>query len=216
MGEGTVCIRECSFYLFLLSSNIVEPTDSCMKFAEAATEFAISLLQTLVTDESRVVISELHNLVDALAKVVFVISFERMQLILTSLWLLTLWTLQLAAKPGSPEPLQQLIEIVRNPAANANANASSGATTAKDDKARQSKDKKVSRDIIIWILALGLILSYDTKTYWNRLIVTPQQTGKITISRSLWIQIPLVSLSRYLDLKLIDIELEISRRKDQR
>ncbi|KAH9788463.1 transcription regulator [Citrus sinensis] len=81
---------------------------------KAATEFAISLLQTLVTDESRVVISELHNLVDALAK--------------------------LAAKPGSPESLQQLIEIVRNPAANAN--ASSGATTAKDDKARQSKDKK--------------------------------------------------------------------------
>ncbi|GAY41902.1 hypothetical protein CUMW_062890 [Citrus unshiu] len=101
-------------FLLLVSSNIVEPTDSCMKFAEAATEFAISLLQTLVTDESRVVISELHNLVDALAK--------------------------LAAKPGSPESLQQLIEIVRNPAANAN--ASSGATTAKDDKARQSKDKK--------------------------------------------------------------------------
>ena len=59
-------------FLLLVSSNIVEPTDSCMKFAEAATEFAISLLQTLVTDESRVVISELHNLVDALAKVVFV------------------------------------------------------------------------------------------------------------------------------------------------
>lgn len=72
-------------FLLLVSSNIVEPTDSCMKFAEAATEFAISLLQTLVSDESRVVISELHNLVDALAKVVFVISFERMQLILTSL-----------------------------------------------------------------------------------------------------------------------------------
>lgn len=72
-------------FLLLISSNIVEPTDSCMKFAEAATEFAISLLQTLVIDESRVVISELHNLVDALAKVVFVISFERMQLILISL-----------------------------------------------------------------------------------------------------------------------------------
>ncbi|KAJ4727200.1 putative Ccr4-not transcription complex [Melia azedarach] len=79
---------------------------------KAATEFAVSLLQTLVTDESRV-ISELHNLVDALAK--------------------------LAAKPGSPESLQQLIEIVRNPS---NVNASSGATTGKEDKARQSKDKK--------------------------------------------------------------------------
>lgn len=36
--------------------------------AEAATDFAISLLQTLVIEESKV-ISELHNLVDALAKV---------------------------------------------------------------------------------------------------------------------------------------------------
>ncbi|KAL5862252.1 hypothetical protein ACOSQ3_003532 [Xanthoceras sorbifolium] len=80
---------------------------------KAATEFAIFLLQTLVTDESRV-ISELHNLVDALAK--------------------------LATKPGSPESLQQLVEIVRNPVANIT--TLSNATVGKEDKARQSKDKK--------------------------------------------------------------------------
>ncbi|GKU88455.1 hypothetical protein SLEP1_g2721 [Rubroshorea leprosula] len=57
----------------------------------AATEFAISLLQILVTDESRVV-SEFHNLVDALAK--------------------------LAAKPGSSESSQQLVDMIRNPSAN--------------------------------------------------------------------------------------------------
>ncbi|XP_022732983.1 CCR4-NOT transcription complex subunit 1-like isoform X3 [Durio zibethinus] len=80
---------------------------------KAAMEFAMSLLQTLVTDESRV-ISELHNLVDALAKV--------------------------ASKPGSPESLQQLIEMVRNPSASMA--ALSSATVGKEDKARQSRDKK--------------------------------------------------------------------------
>uniref|UniRef100_A0A2N9FJB6 CCR4-NOT transcription complex subunit 1-like n=1 Tax=Fagus sylvatica TaxID=28930 RepID=A0A2N9FJB6_FAGSY len=78
-----------------------------------ATEFAISLLQTLVIEDSKV-ISELHNLVDALAK--------------------------LAQKPGSPESLQQLVEVVKNPAASVA--ALSGVNVGKDDKARQSKDKK--------------------------------------------------------------------------
>ncbi|OMP00668.1 hypothetical protein COLO4_12469 [Corchorus olitorius] len=82
-------------------------------YAEAAMEFAMSLLQTLVTDESRV-ISELHNLVDALAKV--------------------------ASKPGSPESLQQLIEMVRNPSASVAGLAN--ATVGKEDKARPSRDKK--------------------------------------------------------------------------
>ncbi|KAK9910902.1 hypothetical protein M0R45_034838 [Rubus argutus] len=78
-----------------------------------ATEFASSLLQTLVIEESNV-ISELQNLVDALAKV--------------------------AAKPGSPESLQQLVEIVKNPAANVA--APSGVNVGKDDKTRQSREKK--------------------------------------------------------------------------
>ncbi|VVA30197.1 PREDICTED: CCR4-NOT mRNAion complex [Prunus dulcis] len=78
-----------------------------------ATEFSISLLQTLVIEESKV-ISELHNLVDALAK--------------------------LAAKPGSPESLQQLVEMVKNPASNVA--APSAINVGKEDKARQSRDKK--------------------------------------------------------------------------
>ncbi|KAK9148278.1 hypothetical protein Scep_007035 [Stephania cephalantha] len=81
---------------------------------KAATEFAISLLQTLVVQESGVSVSELHNLVDALAK--------------------------LATRPGSPESLHQLVEIARNPAANAV--ALSGLT--KEEKARQSRDKKAT------------------------------------------------------------------------
>ncbi|KAL4562855.1 hypothetical protein LXL04_026886 [Taraxacum kok-saghyz] len=55
---------------------------------KVATEFAISLIQTLVANDARV-ISELHNLVDALAK--------------------------LATRPDAPEALQQLVEIARNP-----------------------------------------------------------------------------------------------------
>ncbi|PQM37003.1 CCR4-NOT transcription complex subunit 1 isoform X1 [Prunus yedoensis var. nudiflora] len=78
-----------------------------------ATEFSISLLQTLVIEESKV-ISELHNLVDALAK--------------------------LAAKPGSPESLQQLVEMVKNPASNVA--APSAINVGKEDKTRQSRDKK--------------------------------------------------------------------------
>lgn len=41
-----------------------------MKYAEAATEFAFILLQTLVIEE-RGVISELPSLIDAMAKVSF-------------------------------------------------------------------------------------------------------------------------------------------------
>ncbi|KAI8018547.1 hypothetical protein LOK49_LG04G02888 [Camellia lanceoleosa] len=58
---------------------------------KAATEFAISLIQTLLINDSKV-ISTLHNFVDALAK--------------------------LEARLGSPESLQQLVEVARNPAPN--------------------------------------------------------------------------------------------------
>ncbi|XP_020538535.1 CCR4-NOT transcription complex subunit 1 isoform X2 [Jatropha curcas] len=87
---------------------------------KGATEFAISLIQALVVEESKV-ISELHNLVDALAK--------------------------FAAKPGSPESLQQLIEIVRNPVA-ANSAALTDFTSVKEDKTRQSRDKKAASQSI--------------------------------------------------------------------
>ncbi|KAL9690797.1 hypothetical protein QQ045_011207 [Rhodiola kirilowii] len=73
-----------------------------------ATEFSIALLQTLLLEESSVT-SELPNLLDALA--------------------------QIANRPGSPESLQQLIEIVRNP---------STISAAKEDAAKQSTDDKAS------------------------------------------------------------------------
>ncbi|TKY68978.1 CCR4-NOT transcription complex subunit 1 [Spatholobus suberectus] len=76
---------------------------------KAATEFSISLLQILVIEEPKV-ISELHNLVDALAK--------------------------LATKPGCPESLPHLLEMIKNPAALSSSNA------GKEDKARQSRDNK--------------------------------------------------------------------------
>ncbi|KAK7386118.1 hypothetical protein VNO78_26091 [Psophocarpus tetragonolobus] len=62
---------------------------------KAATEFSISLLQTLVIEEPKV-ISELHNLVDALAK--------------------------LATKTGCPESLPQLLEMIKNPGALSSSN----------------------------------------------------------------------------------------------
>ncbi|XP_028804636.1 CCR4-NOT transcription complex subunit 1 isoform X2 [Neltuma alba] len=80
---------------------------------KAAMEFSISLLQTLVIEEPKV-ISEFHNLVDALAK--------------------------LSTKPGSPESLQQLVEMIKNPAANAASLSAIG--TGKEDKNKQSRDKK--------------------------------------------------------------------------
>ncbi|KAA8515904.1 hypothetical protein F0562_019083 [Nyssa sinensis] len=80
---------------------------------KVATEFAISLIQKLVINDSRV-ISELHNLVDALAK--------------------------LAARPGSPESLLQLVEVARNPAAGTA--ALSAVAVGKEDATRQSRDKK--------------------------------------------------------------------------
>ncbi|XP_071698546.1 uncharacterized protein [Rutidosis leptorrhynchoides] len=55
---------------------------------KVATEFAVSLIQALVASDARV-ISELHNLVDALAK--------------------------LATRPDASEALQRLVEIARNP-----------------------------------------------------------------------------------------------------
>ncbi|KAL6645362.1 hypothetical protein ACP70R_016970 [Stipagrostis hirtigluma subsp. patula] len=78
---------------------------------KVATEFAMSLVQTLITQDS-VSISELYNVVDALSK--------------------------LARRPGSPESLQQLIEIAKN-----NANTTTAFVVGKDEKVKLSKDRKV-------------------------------------------------------------------------
>ncbi|KAH8488389.1 hypothetical protein H0E87_024164 [Populus deltoides] len=109
--------KEFFFYrVGILALDLITNSINC---TEAATDFAISLVQALVVEESNV-ISELHNLVDALAK--------------------------LAAKSGSAESLQQLIEIVRNPGANAASPTS--LTLGKEDKARQSRDKKPISQLI--------------------------------------------------------------------
>lgn len=50
--------------------------------------------------------------------------------------------MQVAAKPGPPESLQQLVELVKNPAAGVV--AISGVNVGKEDKARQLKEKKVT------------------------------------------------------------------------
>ncbi|KAL6906403.1 hypothetical protein ACP4OV_004004 [Aristida adscensionis] len=78
---------------------------------KTATEFAISLIQTLITQESSSV-SELFNVVDALSK--------------------------LAIRPGSPDSLQQLVEIARSSFSN-----NSTYVALKDEKGAQSRDKKV-------------------------------------------------------------------------
>ncbi|KAJ0100169.1 hypothetical protein Patl1_19852 [Pistacia atlantica] len=83
---------------------------------KAATEFAINLLQTLLVQESRVHLSELPGLVDALAK--------------------------LALRAGSPESLQQLVEIAKNPAANEE--ILSGVTVGKEDWTKQTSEIMVS------------------------------------------------------------------------
>ncbi|KAK2975818.1 hypothetical protein RJ640_022835, partial [Escallonia rubra] len=80
---------------------------------KAATEFSISLLHTLVVQESRSSVLELPNLIDALAK--------------------------LAIRPGSPESLQRLIDIARNPTASAT--VLSGFAAGKEEKAKQSREK---------------------------------------------------------------------------
>ncbi|WJX85826.1 hypothetical protein P8452_68221 [Trifolium repens] len=83
---------------------------------KAATEFSISLLQTLVIEEPKV-ISELHNLIEALAK--------------------------LATKPGYPESLQQVMEMIKNPA------ALSASNSGKEDKVKQLRDNKAPGLLVV-------------------------------------------------------------------
>ncbi|RZC75470.1 hypothetical protein C5167_050951, partial [Papaver somniferum] len=78
-----------------------------------ASGFVISLLQALVTQESGVGVSELHNLIEALAK--------------------------LATALGSPESLPQLVEVSRD--VSLNAPALSGYMVSNSEKANQSRDR---------------------------------------------------------------------------
>jgi CCR4-NOT transcription complex subunit 1 len=101
-----------------------------------ATEFAISVIKTLVTQESNSV-SELFSVVDALSKVfgVYILCFPRL---LVGLQVMVMFAvLQLAIRPGSPDSLQQLVEVARSTFTSTNYAAS------KDEKVIQSRDKKV-------------------------------------------------------------------------
>ena len=112
---------------------------------ESATEFAISLLQTLLVQDLRVGVSELSNLVDVLFKVhnsLFYYVIKNLVLMVSIMRLITFAKWQLASKPGAPDSLQQLVEIVKNP--DANAAALSRFSVGKDDMAKQSREKKVA------------------------------------------------------------------------
>lgn len=119
----------------------------------------------MAVEESKV-ISELHNLVDALAKVCACLASMEKALHFFSLEknarngdvqkFLTQSDMQLASKPGYPESLQQLVEMIKNPTANVA--AASGIIVGKEDKARQSRDKKVSGDVLVY---------YDFMLYLN-------------------------------------------------
>lgn len=102
-----------------------------------ATEFAISLIKTLVTQESSSV-SEFVNVVDALSKVfgVYILCFPHL---LVGLGVMVMFAvLQLAIRPGSPDSLQRLVEVARN-----TLNSSTNYAASKDEKVIQSRDKKV-------------------------------------------------------------------------
>lgn len=57
-----------------------------------------------------------------------------------SIFFLPYFNFQLATKPGYPESLQQLVEMIKNPASLSISNA------GKEDKARQSRENKVIGD----------------------------------------------------------------------
>lgn len=63
--------------------------------------------------------------------------------------------MQVASKPGSPESLQPLVEMIRNPSASLA--VLSSATVGKEDKARQSRDKKVCSSMVLLLFIFMLI-----------------------------------------------------------
>lgn len=74
-------------------------------------------------------------------------------------------SMQVASKPGAPELLQQLVEMVRNPSSGLA--ALSSATVGKEDKARQPRDKKVTGSSLVVCIALFisiLIFCSDLKS----------------------------------------------------
>ncbi|CAK9867154.1 unnamed protein product [Sphagnum jensenii] len=80
-----------------------------------AVDFAAYLVKTCVIDDAGVSNTEFYNVIEALGK--------------------------LAAQPGSPESLQQLVEIAKS--TSSASSGQGGSSTGKDDKARLTKDKKL-------------------------------------------------------------------------
>ncbi|CAI9769351.1 unnamed protein product [Fraxinus pennsylvanica] len=119
---------------------------------KAAMEFVISLLEKLVVNDSKV-ISELHNLVDALAKI--------------------------ASRPGSPESLQQLVEIAKNPSGNSA--SLSGVIVGTEENIRSSRDKK----------AIGFS-GVNREDYTSTELVDPDPAGfqeQVSVLFAEWYQI---------------------------
>ncbi|EPS67619.1 hypothetical protein M569_07155, partial [Genlisea aurea] len=92
---------------------------------KVATEFAISLIQALIVQDSRLV-TEMHSIVEALAKAN---------------------TTQSSIIPGSPESLLQLVEIAKNPS---NAGALPPVASVKDDNIRTPRDRKDGIPVTSW------------------------------------------------------------------
>ena len=67
------------FFFYRLGIFALDLITNSINCTEAATDFAISLIQALVVEEPNV-ISELHNFVDVLAKVVFLHLYVRSSL----------------------------------------------------------------------------------------------------------------------------------------
>ncbi|XP_058104447.1 uncharacterized protein LOC131248268 isoform X2 [Magnolia sinica] len=82
---------------------------------KAATDFSVSLVQTLVVQEPQISVSKLYSLMDTLEK--------------------------LASRPGSAESLQQLVEIAKN--SSSTVVSLPGSDIGNEDMIRQSRDKKV-------------------------------------------------------------------------
>ncbi|CAM6118665.1 unnamed protein product [Calypogeia fissa] len=120
----------------------------------AALEFAIYLVKTCVV-EGGVSNNEFQNVIDVLGK--------------------------LASRPGSPEALQQLVEVAKNASASL---AGQGSSATKEDKGRLSKDKKIAPSRIVGVRD-------DSKTTSRDSAATdpPQLREQVAVLFDEWVRI---------------------------
>lgn len=195
------------FTIYLLNhSHYLRP------YTEAATEFAISLVQTLVMHESGVISSlDLYSVIDALGKVrIFVYGFS-LGLLCLRFWKAAYSNFQLALRPGSPESLQQLVEVARN--STNNASSLQGFMANKEDKTRQSRDKKVvlsSQIVYYQSLSYTFFYIWDTLHliflwYSRFFLVVSQQIERTLMVQILFLRILLDFVIRCVMLFLYNI-----------